>query len=665
MKDGREDTSGLGRPPVLLLITNSEAVRQPVREAARRDGYTLAEATTPAEADRWADPGVDVIVLDLGLRGAAAETLVGRLQERFGAEVPIIGLTGFFSAVPGHATTPTPIAAYLPRPVDPDQLCAALAEHAQQHAAEHAEDRGGHHTVGDAPSSATLSTTLAPRLRVLLADDDPIQLKLSQIRLGLEGYTVLAARDGREALALARHHRPDAIVSDILMPGLTGFELCVEVRNTAALANVPVVLVSSAFVEAADRRLASECGATDFVVRTPSLAEVLQVLSRALSGREPLVAVPERGRVEPQHIARLRRQLEMQVALNRELARRNAFHDAELTVLNRIADALSDGRDIQATLNEVLHLCVERGALSIALLYLYDRDGLPQIKAMTGHILDGAHEVPDADQITTWTRPLLERGHPVVVPGPELGASTSQAILATLRVSSALITGLRLYGRPLGWLVLGAEQRDLSGEVWATYARTIAMHIAQALTLHRALTSRAESVTTPAPERRARLTLELRGLSAFAAAIREVEATECAEVLDVLAALFAAPVATFDLRACLGALGESMTASGTPLLVDGNAPALTFALDRLRSWYVGDGQVTRLLTIEVDEGWALHLTVAGGTCGPTLCGIVGREIIRRHGGDVVERSHTGDTRALVIRLPRAGDRSRASPAYAP
>lgn len=623
-------SGGPGEDPVLLLITQCDAVRRPVNEAARRAGYTCVEVAAAA---------VDVVVVDLGARDNQAEGAVERLRERFGAELPIIGLTGFFSAVPGLASTPTAISAYLPLPVDPAQLHAALAEH-------DAERRRGETTTSDPPRPE------GRQPRVVLADDEPTQLRLSRIRLEQAGYDVILAQDGGEALRLARQHRPDAVVSDILMPGLTGFELCVEIRNTPTLARTPVILVSSAFVEPADRRLADECGATDFVIRTSTLTEVLAVLTRAVTQREPVVTVPDRSRVEAKHMLRLRRQLHVQVGLNRELARQSAFNDAELTVLNRIAAALADGRDIRATLNEVLQLCVERGALSIAVLYLYDQDGLPRVQAIAGHILDGAHEVPEPEQIERVMRRTLEGGQPVVLPGPDVGTHTSEGLLRKLGVSSALATGLRLYGRTLGLLVLGAERRELTGDVWTTYARTIGVHIAQALTLHRALTSHGDTPAGWAAERRERLLDDLRGLGAFSAAIRDAQTPGCVDVLDALTPLSSAPIGVFDARVGLAAFGE--TSGIAPILVDGNEPAFRFALDQLRSWYVGDGHVTRVWALEVDAGWAIHVTIAGGMTRPGLCGVVGREIIRRHGGDVLERG-AGEGRALVIRLPRAVD----------
>jgi PAS domain S-box-containing protein len=125
----------------------------------------------------------------------------------------------------------------------------------------------------------------ADRVRplVLLVDDEPLNLKLATVRLRDAGFEVETAADGAAALTRARSLRPDAVVSDVLMPGLDGFALCRELRRDPALAAVPVVLASASYVEEADRRLAEEMGASALVLRTPDLALVIAALRAAIA----------------------------------------------------------------------------------------------------------------------------------------------------------------------------------------------------------------------------------------------------------------------------------------------------------------------------------------------------------------------------------------------
>src|SRR6185295_18470254 len=97
------------------------------------------------------------------------------------------------------------------------------------------------------------------------------------------GWDVATATDGVEALELLQRGATEAVVSDVLMPRLDGFGLCAAMRRDPRFSRMPLILVSSNYVEEADRQLASSMGATAFVVRTPDLAGVIQVLSAAVN----------------------------------------------------------------------------------------------------------------------------------------------------------------------------------------------------------------------------------------------------------------------------------------------------------------------------------------------------------------------------------------------
>ncbi len=83
-----------------------------------------------------------------------------------------------------------------------------------------------------------------PRTRILLVDDEQDLLWALQHCLRDEGYEVLTAYDGTEALALARRHRPDLVILDILMPGLDGLEVCRRLRRHPNLGAVPILFLT-------------------------------------------------------------------------------------------------------------------------------------------------------------------------------------------------------------------------------------------------------------------------------------------------------------------------------------------------------------------------------------------------------------------------------------
>ncbi|HEV8532688.1 MAG TPA: response regulator [Methylomirabilota bacterium] len=81
--------------------------------------------------------------------------------------------------------------------------------------------------------------------RILIADDNPMNLDILQTRLAVHGYEILTAVDGEAALALAREKQPDLILLDVMMPKLDGLEVCRRLRKDPALPFMPIILVTA------------------------------------------------------------------------------------------------------------------------------------------------------------------------------------------------------------------------------------------------------------------------------------------------------------------------------------------------------------------------------------------------------------------------------------
>ena len=101
---------------------------------------------------------------------------------------------------------------------------------------------------------------------VLLAEDDADIRLLVTLKLEQAGHEVRAFGDGAAALADARDHPPDLAVLDVLMPGMTGLEVCKQLRSHAATADVPIILLT-ARAQQADVTAGLEAGANDYVVK--------------------------------------------------------------------------------------------------------------------------------------------------------------------------------------------------------------------------------------------------------------------------------------------------------------------------------------------------------------------------------------------------------------
>ena len=122
------------------------------------------------------------------------------------------------------------------------------------------------------------------RERILVADDDPITTRFLSSLLEEKGYEVLVARDGEQALELARARSPELIVSDLVMPYRDGLEVVRAVRRDPLLAATPVVLLSLKDREE-DIVGGLEAGADDYVVKPFHARELLTRIRKLLDRR--------------------------------------------------------------------------------------------------------------------------------------------------------------------------------------------------------------------------------------------------------------------------------------------------------------------------------------------------------------------------------------------
>src|SRR5579862_5532947 len=110
--------------------------------------------------------------------------------------------------------------------------------------------------------------------KILVVDDVPLNVKLLADLLAVNGYGVCTAASGREALAQLAAERPDLVLLDVMMPGMSGYEVCTAIRADPAHAMLPVVLVT-ALDPAEERARGLDAGADDFLSKPVSQAEVL------------------------------------------------------------------------------------------------------------------------------------------------------------------------------------------------------------------------------------------------------------------------------------------------------------------------------------------------------------------------------------------------------
>src|ERR1043166_3365793 len=100
---------------------------------------------------------------------------------------------------------------------------------------------------------------------ILVVDDSDTNRRLLRAILSAEGFGMLEASDGLEALKVLEREKIDVIVSDILMPNMDGYRFCAEVRRDERFRDLPFVVYTSTFASSSDEKLALEVGADRFI----------------------------------------------------------------------------------------------------------------------------------------------------------------------------------------------------------------------------------------------------------------------------------------------------------------------------------------------------------------------------------------------------------------
>jgi DNA-binding response OmpR family regulator len=107
--------------------------------------------------------------------------------------------------------------------------------------------------------------------RILVVDDEPTLLATVRFNLEREGYEVLTASNGGDALQLAERERPDLVLLDLMLPGMHGFEICRALRKRTS---IPIVILT-ARTDEVDRVVGLELGADDYITKPFSMVELI------------------------------------------------------------------------------------------------------------------------------------------------------------------------------------------------------------------------------------------------------------------------------------------------------------------------------------------------------------------------------------------------------
>ena len=121
--------------------------------------------------------------------------------------------------------------------------------------------------------------------KILIVEDNSLHTKLIEMTLRTKNYTLLKATDGEKALDMAIRERPDLIIMDLNLPGMTGFEVTKKLRENPAFSHTPIIAIT-AYAMKRDREMVIESGCDAYLSKPIDTRELPGVIAELLSGRK-------------------------------------------------------------------------------------------------------------------------------------------------------------------------------------------------------------------------------------------------------------------------------------------------------------------------------------------------------------------------------------------
>lgn len=198
--------------------------------------------------------------------------------------------------------------------------------------------------------------------KILIIDDLPENVFMLQDRLEHEGYQIITAYDGHTGMEKARNELPDLILLDVMMPGITGIEVCKTLVKDQKTKNIPIILVT-AKVGAEDTREGLEAGAFDYIKKPFNKIELLARVNSALklSDAQKMLIKAEKQSVFAATVVTANHKIKQPLtlmnlsaaAIKRELAKEQVSKEAVAKRLNYIEIAIKEINDVLNNMNSI------------------------------------------------------------------------------------------------------------------------------------------------------------------------------------------------------------------------------------------------------------------------------------------------------------------------
>ena len=305
--------------------------------------------------------------------------------------------------------------------------------------------------------------------RILVIEDSPTQLLVARRLLTSHGYEVITASDGVQGIQAASVELPDVVVTDVLMPGLNGYQVCRVLKDDALTRHIPIVLLT-AREHPIDRFWATESGADRFVGKSQIYDELPVVLLEVLASRQAqgsavMEGMPSRQDLSGENIkSRVSRLFEQQLVRS--------------TIRNRLRRSVLGAPNVDAAAAELLELVglLLDARVGVLTLPLADgdvefvrarREDQAQLDALLGRTTSpAARQVMFAVDATPSVRGGGDRETRIILPLKLRGAQVGQLslvlrqrpsidgeeVLAVIEADTPTMFHNLLYADQLGWM---------------------------------------------------------------------------------------------------------------------------------------------------------------------------------------------------------------------
>lgn len=320
---------------------------------------------------------------------------------------------------------------------------------------------------------------------ILVVDDEPDILNLNRLILEREGWQVITAGDGVDAIQKAIDHTPDLIVLDVMMPRMNGYQVCRLLKSDQLTAGIPIVICTVRSLDS-EKLYAYTSGADHYLTKPFDPPELVRLVGTILGGRGNTQPRRSSGADGTRHPTSTDSILS---DVNRLLDRRLM----ELTILQHVAGAMAGTLHLDGVLGIVLQSIVNDLGYSGGMIFLAGERGVLEERVARAEPL-----TLDPARHPVFGRALAEN-RVLILGAEELLHDTPAEFYARIHATTTILVPIRSKARPIGLLVVEsaaptvdrdqreflltlANQSGLAIENANLYARTLQLSITDGLT---------------------------------------------------------------------------------------------------------------------------------------------------------------------------------------